>query len=129
MEGRAYATDSRRTVMTFSTLLWIILFGYAAYYGGLITYDEFRKDDIPLEAKVDEEEIDISGEASEFHPKDVKKESKKKQNEKEEREEAIMSGNIEINDLVPMVNELAEKGDESLLASIVDDWQEVEQAA
>jgi hypothetical protein len=129
MEGRAYATDSRRTVMTFSTLLWIILFGYAAYYGGLITYDEFRKDDIPLEAKVDEEEIDISGEASEFHPKDVKKESKNKQNEKEEREEAIMSGNIEINDLVPMVNELAEKGDESLLASIVDDWQEVEQAA
>lgn len=87
-------------------------FGYAAYYGGLITYDEFRKDDIPLEAKVDEEEIDISGEASEFHPKDVKKESKNKQNEKEEREEAIMSGNIEINDLVPMVNELAEKGDE-----------------
>lgn len=129
MEGGAYATDSRRTVMTFSTLLWIILFGYAAYYGGLITYDEFRKDDIPLEAKVDEEEIDISGEASEFHPKDVKKESKNKQNEKEEREEAIMSGNIEINDLVPMVNELAEKGDESLLASIVDDWQEVEQAA
>jgi hypothetical protein len=129
MEGRTYATDSRRTVMTFSTLLWIILFGYAAYYGGLITYDEFRKDDIPLEAKVDEEEIDISGEASEFHPKDVKKESKNKQNEKEEREEAIMSGNIEINDLVPMVNELAEKGDESLLASIVDDWQEVEQAA
>lgn len=115
--------------MTFSTLLWIILFGYAAYYGGLITYDEFRKDDIPLEAKVDEEEIDISGEASEFHPKDVKKESKNKQNEKEEREEAIMSGNIEINDLVPMVNELAEKGGESLLASIVDDWQEVEQAA
>lgn len=115
--------------MTFSTLLWIILFGYAAYYGGLITYDEFRKDDIPLEAKVDEEEIDISGEASEFHPKDVKKESKNKQNEKEEREEAIMSGNIEINDLVPMVNELAEKGDESLLASIVDDWQEVEQTA
>ena len=129
MEGGAYATNSRRTVMTFSTLLWIILFGYAAYYGGLITYDEFRKDDIPLEAKVDEEEIDISGEASEFHPKDVKKESKNKQNEKEEREEAIMSGNIEINDLVPMVNELAEKGDESLLASIVDDWQEVEQAA
>ena len=70
--------------MTFSTLLWIILFGYAAYYGGLITYDEFRKDDIPLEAKVDEEEIDISGEASEFHPKDVKKESKNKQNEKAE---------------------------------------------
>lgn len=129
MEGGAYATDSRRTVMTFSTLLWIILFGYAAYYGGLITYDEFRKDDIPLEAKVDEEEIDISGEASEFHPTDVKKESKNKQNEKEEREEAIMSGNIEINDLLPMVNELAEKGDESLLASIVNDWQEVEQAA
>ena len=75
--------------MTFSTLLWIILFGYAAYYGGLITYDEFRKDDIPLEAKVDEEEIDISGEASEFHPKDVKKESKNKQNEKEEREEGM----------------------------------------
>ena len=115
--------------MTFSALEWIILFGYLAYYGGMITYDEYRKDDATLEAKVDEEEIDISGEANEFQPVNVKKESKNKKTEQEEREEAIMSGRIEINDLIPMVNELAEKGNDSVLGSLVTEWQEVEKAA
>ena len=49
---------------------------------------------------------------------------------KEEREEAIMSGNIEINDLCTQWSmSLLKRATNLCLASIVDDWQEVEQAA
>ena len=45
--------------MTFGNLLTVIFFGYLFYYAGMISYDQFfKKEAIPLEATVDEEEID-----------------------------------------------------------------------
>ena len=58
--------------MTFGNLLTVIFFGYLFYYAGMISYDQFfKKEAIPLEATVDEEEIDISDEAGEFHPVNI----------------------------------------------------------
>ena len=56
--------------MTFGNLLTVVFFGYILYYAGMISYDQFfKKDELPLEAAVEEEEIDISSEAAEFHPR------------------------------------------------------------
>lgn len=116
--------------MTFGTVFSIILFGYLCYYGGMIAYDQYRKDDVPIEAKVDEEEIDITDEASEFQPvRVVKTIGDRKPTTEEEREEAIMSGRIEVDELIPKVDELAEKGEEAWLAQVTDEWQEVAEAA
>lgn len=97
--------------MTFGNLLTVVFFGYILYYAGMISYDQFfKKDELPLEAAVEEEEIDISSEAAEFHPKDIVKDKKKELTKEEESEQEVMSGGIEIEELIPKVDELAEKG-------------------
>jgi len=117
--------------MTFGDFLTVIFFGYVFYYVGMITYDQyFKKDDVPLEAAVEEEEIDISEEAGEFQPVSVIKDNVNKELTKEEEsEQDIMSGRIEIEDLIPKVNELAEKGKDSPLGKILAGWNEIPQAA
>ena len=47
----------------------------------------------------------------------------------EESEQEVMSGRIEIEDLIPKINELAEKGKDSPLGKIVAGWNEIPQAA
>ena len=117
--------------MTFGNFLSVIFFGYACYYLGMIIYDQyFKKDDIPLEAAVEEEEIDISDEAKEFQPVTIVKDNIKKDLSKEEEsEQEVMSGRIEIEDLIPKINELAEKGKDSPLGKIVAGWNEIPQVA
>lgn len=117
--------------MTFGNLLSVILFGYICYYLGMIIYDQyFKKDDIPLEAAVEEEEIDISDDAKEFQPVTIVKDNTRKDLSKEEEsEQEVMSGRIEIEDLIPKINELAEKGKDSPLGKIVAGWNEIPQAA
>lgn len=88
--------------MTFGNLLTVVFFGYILYYAGMISYDQFfKKDELPLEAAVEEEEIDISSEAAEFHPKDIVKDKKKELTKEEESEQEVMSGGIEIEELIP----------------------------
>ena len=117
--------------MTFGNLLTVIFFGYIFYYAGMITYDQFfKKDEVPLEAFVEEEEIDISNEAGEFRPINITKENGKKQLTKEEKtEQEIMSGSIEIEDLIPKVDELAEKGKDCPFGKLLADWNEISAAA
>ena len=92
--------------MTFGNLLTVIFFGYLFYYAGMISYDQFfKKEAIPLEATVDEEEIDISDEAGEFHPVNV------------------------VEELIPKVNELAEKGKDCPFGKLLAEWNEIPQAA
>ena len=99
--------------MTFGNLLSVIFFGYFCYYLGMVIYDQyFKKDDIPLEAAVEEEEIDISDEAKEFQPVTIVKDNTKKDLSKEEESE-----------------QLAEKGKDSPLGKIVAGWNEIPQAA
>ena len=117
--------------MTFGNLLTVIFIGYICYYAGMITYDQyFKKDAVPLEASVEEEEIDISDEAMEFKPVSVIKDNTRKDLSKEEEsEQEVMSGRIEIEDLIPKINELAEKGKDSILGKIAAGWNEIPQAA
>ena len=83
-----------------------------------------------MEAAVEEEEIDISDEAKEFKPVTIVKDNTKKDLSKEEEsEQEVMSGRIEIEDLIPKINELAEKGKDSPLGKIVAGWNEIPQAA
>lgn len=115
--------------MTFGNLLTVIFFGYAFYYAGMIAYDQFfKKEEIPLEATVEEEEIDISEEAKAFQPKNITKDTKKEQT-KEDKEQEIMSGGIEIEDLVPKVDELAEKGRDCPFGKLLAAWNELPEAA
>lgn len=116
--------------MTFGNLLMVIFIGYFCYYAGMITYDQyFKKDDVPLEATVEEEEIDISEEAKAFQPQDITKDKKKELSKEEQAEQEIMSGRIEIDDLLPKVDELAEKGKNSALGKLLADWNELPEAA
>ena len=116
--------------MTFGNLLTVIFFGYVFYYAGMITYDQFfKKGEVPLEATVEEEEIDISDEAKEFHPVNITKDKKKEMTKEEESEQDIMSGSIEIEDLIPKVNELAEKGINCQFGKLLADWNEIPEAA
>lgn len=117
--------------MTFGNFLSVIFFGYFCYYLGMIIYDQyFKKDDISPEAAVEEEEIDISDEAKEFQPVTIVKDNTRKDLSKEEEsEQEVMSGRIEIEDLIPKINELAEKGMDSPLGKIVAGWNEIPQAA
>lgn len=116
--------------MTFGNFLTVIFFGYFCYYAGMITYDQyFKKDEVPLEATVEEEEIDISDEANEFHPVTITKDKKPELTKEQQVEQDIMSGRIEIEQLLPKVDELAELGKDSSLGKMLADWNELPQAA
>ena len=78
----------------------------------------------------DEEEIDISEEAMMFSPVMIEKDGKEKSLVASVASElSRMTGGIEMDQLVPMLNELAEKGENSVLGGLVNDWNEYEQAA
>ena len=82
--------------MTFGNLLMVIFIGYFCYYAGMITYDQyFKKDDVPLEATVEEEEIDISEEAKAFQPQNITKDKKNELSKEEQSEQKtviVLSG-------------------------------------
>jgi hypothetical protein len=83
-----------------------------------------------LEKTVDEQEIDISEEAMMFGPVRIEKDGKEKSLVASVASElSRMTGAIEMDQLVPMLNELAEKGKDSPLGGLVNDWNEYEQAA
>ena len=104
--------------MSFTTVMTFLCVSYIFVYAGMIAYD------------VEEQEIDISDEAKTFHPVMVEKDGKEKSLVASISSElSRMTGGIEINDLVPMLNDLAEKGKDSPLGGLVNDWNEYEQAA
>ena len=97
----------------------------------MIAYDLFlSKEAVDITPKVEEQEIDISDEAKTFHPVMIEKDGKEKTMVASISSElSRLSGGIEMDDLVPMLNELAEKGKDSVLGGLVNDWNEYEQAA
>ena len=104
---------------------------YIFVYAGMIAYDLFlSKEAVDMTPKVEEQEIDISDEAKTFHPVMVEKDGKEKSLVASISSElSRMTGGIEINDLVPILKDLAEKGKDSPLGGLVNDWNEYEQAA
>ena len=117
--------------MSFTTVMTFLCVSYIFVYAGMIAYDLFlSKEAVDMTPKVEEQEIDISDEAKTFHPVMVEKDGKEKSLVASISSElSRMTGGIEINDLVPMLKDLAEKGKDSPLGGLVNDWNEYEQAA
>ena len=117
--------------MSFTTVMTFLCVSYIFVYAGMIAYDLFlSKEAVDMTPKVEEQEIDISDEAKTFHPVMIEKEGKEKSLVASIASElSKMTGGIEMDDLVPMLNELAEKGKDSPLGGLVNDWNEYEQAA
>ena len=117
--------------MSFTSVMTFLCVAYIFVYAGMIAYDLFlSKEAVDITPKVEEQEIDISDEAKTFHPVMIEKDGKEKTLVASISSElSRLSGGIELNDLVPMLNELAEKGKDSVLGGLVNDWNEYEQAA
>ena len=117
--------------MSFTSIMTFLCVAYIFVYAGMIAYDLFlSKEAVDITPKMDEEEIDISEEAMMFSPVMIEKDGKEKSLVASISSElSRMTGGIELNDLVPMLNELAENGKDSVLGGLVNDWNEYEQAA
>jgi hypothetical protein len=111
--------------MTFGNILTFIIICYIIYYVGMIAYDTyFKKNDIVQDAKTEEEEVDISDEVQQFQPVCISKNEIQKSTPPS-FEEPTMSGGIEVDDLLPMTDELAEKGSQSILGqTLAVKWEE-----
>lgn len=109
--------------MEFSTILTIILVGYAIYYLINIIKD-LRAPDNSYSVKGDEddEDIDISDENG-FQPVEVNDEKKNSsQHENEWEGGSSMSGGIKVKDLISKVEELVQQEENSELANISSCW-------
>ena len=111
--------------MTFGNILTFIIICYIIYYVGMIAYDTyFKKGDIPQDTQTEEEEVDISDEVQQFQPVCISKDKVQKPTYPS-CEEPTMSGGIEVDDLLPMTDELAEKGSQSILGqTLAVKWEE-----
>ena len=111
--------------MTFGNIFTFIVICYIIYYVGMIAYDTyFKKGDIPQENQTEEEEVDISDEIQQFQPVCISKDKVQIPTHLSS-EEPAMSGGIEVEDLLPMTNELAEKGSQSVLGqTLAVKWEE-----
>lgn len=107
---------------------------YTLIYAGMIMYDIFlAKEDVDLSPRIDEEEIDISEEAMAFKPTEIEKVTKgwegMPENTPKAHRQTIMTNGIETDNLVPMMEDLAELGKDSPLGGMIQDWSEHDMAA
>ena len=111
--------------MTFGNILTFIIICYIIYYVGMIAYDTYlKKGDIVQDIQTEEEEVDISDEVQQFQPVYISKDKIQKSTPPS-CEEPAMSGGIEVDDLLPMADELAEKGSQSVLGqTLAVKWEE-----
>ena len=101
--------------MSFTSVMTFLCVSYIFVYAGMIAYDLFfTKEAVDLTPKVEEQEIDISDEAKTFHPVMIEKEGKEK---------SLVAS------IASELSKLAEKGKDSPLGGLVNDWNEYEQAA
>ncbi len=120
--------------MTFSTVMTFICIAYILIYAGMILYDMFlAKEAVDLAPKIEEEEIDISEEAMAFTPTEIGKDSKGWERQESgtptTQNEIKMTNGIEAENLVPMMDDLAELGEDSPLGGMIQDWSAHDMAA
>ena len=120
--------------MTFSTVMTFLCVAYILIYAGMIMYDMFlAKEAVDLSPRIEEEEIDISEEAMAFKPTEIGKIHKEWEGVTESSPKAqrqiTMSNGIETDNLVPMMEDLAELGQDSPLGGMIQDWSEHDMAA
>lgn len=120
--------------MTFSTVMTFLSVAYILIYAGMIMYDMFlAKEAVDLSPRIEEEEIDISEEAMAFRPTEIEKVSKCWERTSDDNPHArrpmSMTNGIETDNLVPMMEDLAELGKDSPLGGMIQDWSEHDMAA
>ncbi len=110
--------------MTFSVIMTFICIAYILIYAGMILYDMFlAKEAVDLTPKVEEVEIDISDEAKAFQPIEIDKNEKPNTKFAQVDIREKMTGGIDYNKVIIMLEDLSAKGKDSALGSLTDDWR------
>lgn len=116
--------------MNFQIFLGFIVVCYLCYYFGTVAYDLLtgRKRAASEDDKVQEEAIDISDEVREFTPVLITRPIVKKQKaaamKRKQTAELLMTGGIEVNDLLVKVEDLSKEGENSELGDLLAEWKE-----
>ena len=118
--------------MNFQLFLVFILACYLCYYFGTVAYDLLAnsKRAASEDDKMQEEAIDISGEVREFMPilitRPVVKKQKAAAMKRKQTAELLMTGGIEVNNLLVKVEDLSKEGENSELGGLLAEWKEYE---
>ena len=115
--------------MNFQVFLGFIVACYLCYYFCTVAYDllENSKRAASEDDKAQEEVIDISDEVREFAPilitRPIVKKQKPAAMKRKQTAELLMTGGIEVNDLLVKVEDLSKDGENSELGGLLADWK------
>lgn len=116
--------------MNFQVFLGFIVVCYICYYLGIVAYDLMvnSKRAASEDDKAQDETVDISDEVREFTPILITRPIIKKQKaaalKRKQTSQMLMTGGIEVERLVPKVEELSQNGEQSELGGLLQDWKE-----
>ena len=116
--------------MNFQVFLGFIVACYICYYLGIVAYDLMvnSKRAASEDDKAQDETVDISDEVREFTPILITRPIIKKQKaaalKRKQTSQMLMTGGIEVERLVPKVEELSQNGEQSELGGLLQDWKE-----
>ena len=116
--------------MNFQIFFGCIVVCYICYYLGIVAYDLMvnSKRAASEDDKAQDETVDISDEVREFTPILITRPIIKKQKaaalKRKQTSQMLMTGGIEVERLVPKVEELSQNGEQSELGGLLQDWKE-----
>ena len=117
--------------MFFTIYFWLVFITYIAYFLCTIGYEMYKRysEAAMQSSHSDESVVDISDELREFKPVIVLRppSTRKRENAamiRKRRAELLMTGGIEVEELIPKVSDFVQKGADSELARLVDDWKD-----
>ena len=116
--------------MNFQIFLGFIVACFLCYSLGTVAYDLLtgKKRAASEDDKVQEEAIDISDEVKEFTPVLITRPIVKKQKaaamKRKQTAELLMTGGIEVNDLLVKVEDLSKEEENSELGDLLAEWKE-----
>ena len=116
--------------MNFQIFFGFIVVCYICYYLGIVAYDLMvnSKRAASEDDKAQDETVDISDEVREFTPilitRPIIKKQKAAAQKRKQTSQMLMTGGIEVERLVPMVEELSQNGEQSELGGLLQDWKE-----
>ena len=116
--------------MNFQIFFGFIVVCYICYYLGIVAYDLMvnSKRAASEDDKAQDETVDISDEVREFTPILITRPIITKQKaaalKRKQTSQMLMTGGIEVERLVPKVEELSQNGEQSELGGLLQDWKE-----
>ena len=116
--------------MNFQIFFGFIVVCYICYYLGIVAYDLMvnSKRAASEDDKAQDETVHISDEVREFTPILITRPIIKKQKaaalKRKQTSQMLMTGGIEVERLVPKVEELSQNGEQSELGGLLQDWKE-----